>query len=287
MIVVTGASGQFGRLAVENLLQRGVPAANIAVAVRTPAKVSDLAARGVAVREADYDRPETLTAAFAGADKLLFVSTTGPDDLRIAQHRAVVNAATAARVGLVVYTSIAQADINPIGLARVHRDTEAALADSGLPNALLRNNWYTENYTGGLADAVARGAIVGALGDGRIASATRADYAEAAAVVLTSDQPQAGRVYELTGDSTWSMPELAAEASDRAGKPVIYTDLPAEQYAAILAGAGLPGFVVDLLVDVDVSISHGALARVTGDLAALLDRPTTPLGDAVAQALKN
>jgi NAD(P)H dehydrogenase (quinone) len=286
MIVVTGATGQFGRLAVEGLLQRGVPAADIAAAVRTPEKAADLAARGVVVREADYDRPETLIAAFAGADKLLFVSTTGPDDLRIAQHRAVVDAAKAAKVGLIAYTSIAQADTNAIGLAQVHRDTEAALRASGVPTVLLRNNWYAENYTAGLPDAVARGAFVGAVGDGRIAGTTRADYAEAAAVVLTSDEPQAGRVYELTGDRAWSLTDLAAEASAISGKEVAYTNLPAEQYAGILTDAGLPGFVVDLLVDADVNISQGALAHVTNDLTTLLDRPTTPLSDAVAQAFK-
>ena len=286
MIVVTGATGQFGRLAVENLLQRGVPAAEIAVAVRTPEKAAALAARGVVVRHADYDNAETLTSAFAGADKLLFVSANGADEQRITQHRAVVSAATATGVRLIAYTSIARADTNPIGLARVHRDTEAALAASGVPTVLLRNNWYTENYTATLADAVARGAIVGAAGEGRIASATRADFAEAAAAVLLSDDPQAGRVYELTGDTAWSLPELAAEASAISGKQVVYTDLPTEQYATILTGAGLPDFVAQMLVDADTKISQGALGSVTGDLAALLDRPTTSLTDAVTQALK-
>ena len=184
MIVVTGATGQFGRHAVENLIKLGVPAGQIAVAVRSPEKAADLASRGVQVRQADYDRPDTLAAAFTGADKLLFVSANGPDDLRITQHRAVVDAARAAGVGLVAYTSIADADTNPINLARVHRDTEQALAASGLPTVLLRNGWYTENYTATLAGAVERGAIVGSAGPGRIASATRADLAEAAAVVL-------------------------------------------------------------------------------------------------------
>ncbi|GAA3150456.1 SDR family oxidoreductase [Planomonospora alba] len=285
MIVVTGATGPFGRLAVEHLLDRGVPAAEIAVAVRDPARAAGLAARGVEVRTADYDRPATLAPALAGADKLLFVSANGPDDLRITQHRAVVTAALEANVGLVAYTSIAGADTNPIGLARVHRDTEAALAAAGLPTVLLRNNWYTENYTATLADAVARGAIAGSAGDGRIASAARTDYAEAAAIVLTSDD-QAGRVYELTGDTAWSLADLAAEAARVSGTPVAYTDLPAERYAQILTGAGLPGFVVDMLVDADVKISQGALATVTGDLSALLGRPTTPLAETVAAALR-
>ncbi|MGW0549492.1 SDR family oxidoreductase [Streptomyces altiplanensis] len=284
MIVVTGATGQFGRQVIEHLLQRGVPAGQIAAAVRTPAKAADLAALGVDVRLADYERPETLPTAFAGADKLLLVSSTGPDDTRIVQHRAAVDAAAKTGVGLIAYTSVTGAPTNPLGLARVHRDTEQAIADSGLPAVLLRNGWYTENYTATLPDAVARGAIAGSAGQGRIASAARADFAEAAAVVLTRDD-QAGKVYDLTGDAAWSLPELAAESAAQSGKPVTYADLPAEQYRQILTGAGLPGFVTDLIVDADVKISHGALAGVTTDLSGLLGRPTTPLATAVTQAL--
>ncbi|KUH38605.1 MULTISPECIES: SDR family oxidoreductase [Streptomyces] len=284
MIVVTGATGQFGRQVIEHLLQRGVPADRIAAAVRTPAKAADLAARGVEIRLADYERPETLLTAFDGADKLLLVSSTGPDDARIAQHRAAVEAAAKTGVGLIAYTSVTGAPTNPLGLARVHRDTEEAIADSGLPAVLLRNGWYTENYTATLPDAVARGAIAGSAGQGRVASATRADYAEAAAVVLTRDD-QAGEVYDLTGDTAWSLPELAAEAAAQSGRPVTYADLPAEQYRQILTGAGLPDFVTDLIVDADVQVSHGALAHVTTDLSALLGRPTTPLSAAVTQAL--
>ncbi|CAL9327976.1 Quinone oxidoreductase 2 [Streptomyces sp. enrichment culture] len=284
MIVVTGATGQFGRQVIEHLLERGVPAGQIAAAVRTPAKAADLAARGVEVRLADYERPETLLSAFDGADKLLLVSSTGPDDARIVQHRAAIEAAAKTGVGLIAYTSVTAAPTSPLGLARVHRDTEQAIAESGLPAVLLRNGWYTENYTATLPEAVARGAIAGSAGQGRIASATRADFAEAAAVVLTRDE-QAGKVYELTGDTAWSLPELAAETAAQSGKPVTYTDLPAKQYRQILTDAGLPGFVIDLIVDADVQVSRGALAHVTTDLSALLGRPTTPLSTAVTQAL--
>jgi NAD(P)H dehydrogenase (quinone) len=284
MIVVTGATGQFGRQVIEHLLERGVPAGQIAAAVRTPAKAADLAAQGVEVRLADYERPENLLAAFDGADKLLLVSSTGPDDARIVQHRAAIAAAAKTNLGLIAYTSVTAAPTSPLGLARVHRDTEQAIAESGLPAVLLRNRWYTENYTATLPDAVARGAIAGSAGQGRIASATRADFAEAAAVVLTRGE-QAGKVYDLTGDTAWSLPELAAETTAQSGRPVTYADLPAEQYRQILTDAGLPGFVTDLIVDADVQVSRGALAHVTTDLSTLLGRPTTPLSAAVAQAL--
>lgn len=286
MFVVTGATGQFGRLAVEALLRRGVPAAQLAVAVRDTSRAADLAARGVTVRVADYDRPETLVPAFTGADKLLFVSANGPDDLRLVQHAAVVDAAARAGVGLVAYTSIVAADTNPLSLARVHRDTEARLGASGLPTVLLRNGWYTENYTAGLADSVRRGTLAGAAGRGAIASATRADLAEAAAVVLTSPDDQAGKIYELTGDTAWTPADLAAEASAVSGKHVTYTDLPAAQYAEILSDAGLPGFLVELLVDADTRIAEGALATIAPDLAELLGRPLTSLHDAVAGSLR-
>ncbi|MDK1475306.1 SDR family oxidoreductase [Streptomyces sp. 549] len=284
MIVVTGATGQLGHLVVEHLLKRGVAPQEVVAAVRTPEKAADLAALGVEVRVADYDRPETLAPALAGADKLLLVSSSAPDEVRVPQHRAAVDAAVAAGVGLIAYTSVVEADTNPLGLAKVHRETEQVVKESGLPAVLLRNGWYTENYTAALPGAVERGAIAGSAGDGQIASAARADYAEAAAVVLTSDD-QAGKVYELTGDTTWSLPELAAEVTARSGTEVTYADLPAEQYAQILTGAGLPGFLVELLVDADVKVSKGALSTVTGDLSALLGRPTTPMPVTVAETL--
>jgi NAD(P)H dehydrogenase (quinone) len=284
MIVVTAASGQFGHHVVEHLLKLGVPADGIAAVVRTPEKVADLAGQGVQVRVADYDRPETLAPAFAGADKLLLVSSTGPDGLRVTQHLAAVAAAKQAGVGLIAYTSIFQADTNPIGLARVHRATEQAIAESGLPAVLLRNGWYTENYTASLAGSVERGSIAGSAGGGLVASAARADYAEAAAVILTRED-QAGKVYELTGDTAWTLSDLAATAAAVSGKEVTYADLPAEQYTRILESVGLPDFVVELVVDADVQVKRGALAGVTDDMTRLLGRPTTPMATTVAQTL--
>ncbi|MFB7031973.1 MULTISPECIES: SDR family oxidoreductase [unclassified Streptomyces] len=284
MIVVTGATGQYGREVIEHLLRRGVPAAEIVAAVRTPAKATTLAALGVEVRHADYDRPETLPTALAGADKLLLVSSTGSDPVRIAQHRAIIDAAAEAEAGLVAYTSVTRAPTNPMTLARVHRDTEQALTDSGLPAVLLRNGWYTENHTAPLPDAVAHGTLAGSAGQGRIASATRSDLAEAAAVILTLDD-QAGKIYDLTGDTAWTLPDLAAACAAHTGKPVTYTDLPAEQYWQILTQASLPSHTADLIVDADLYISHGALAHVTGDLSQILGRPTTPMATVVTRTL--
>lgn len=282
MITVTGATGHLGRLVVADLLQRGVPATEITAAVRTPDKAIDL---GVAVRHADLDQPETLADAFAGTDKLLLISTNGPDDLRIAQHRAAVAAAREAKVGQIVYTSIVNAAQNPIALARVHRTTEGVIQDAGLPYVFLRNNWYFENHTATLSDAVARGGLVGSAGNGRIAAATRADYAAAAAAVLTTDGHE-GAAYELTGETAWTLAEFAAEVSKQTGKEISYTDLPPEQYQQILLGAGLPDFFAEVLVDADLKIAGGALAEVTPDLSKLIGRPATSLADAVSAALQ-
>ncbi|MFF3522129.1 NAD(P)H-binding protein [Streptomyces albidoflavus] len=281
MIVVTGATGPYGRQIVEHLLDLGVPAAGIAAAVRTPARAAGLAARGVALRTADYDRPGTLRTALAGATKVLLVSSTGPDEVRVAQHRAVIDAAGEAGVDLLAYTSVTGAPANPMGLARVHRATEAALAASGLPVALLRNGWYTENHTGTLRDAVGRGVLAGSAGTGRIAFASRAELAEAAARVLTLGG-QAGTVHDLTGDTARTLAEAAAQT----GTPVAYQDLPPEAYRRLLTRAGLPAPAVELIVDSDRCIAQGALEHPTGDLRALLGRPTETLAAAVTRALK-
>lgn len=284
MIVVTGATGGLGNGAVRALLARGVPAGEVVAAVRTPEKAADLAALGVTVREADYDRPETLGPAFAGARKLLLVSSTGPDEVRVVQHRAAVEAARAAGVGLLAYTSVVNADANPLALAETHRATERAIAESGLPSVLLRNGWYTENYLWPLPEALSRGELLGAAGQGLVASAARADFAEAAAEVLVRDG-QAGRTYELTGSTTWTLAELAAEAAKVTGRPLVYRDLPPERLAETLAAGGLPPFVVELSVDSDVRVSEGALATVTDELPTLLGRPTTPMATSVAAFL--
>lgn len=283
MIVITGTTGQLGRLVLAQLLERGVPAAQIVAAVRNPAKAADLAARGVQVREADYNRPETLAAAFAGADRVLLISSSEIGQ-RLPQHRAVVQAAKQAGVGQLVYTSLLHADRSPLALADEHRATEALIAESGVPHTLLRNGWYTENYLASLQAALQHGAFIGSAGQGRIASATRADYAAAAAAALV--QPvAASRVLELAGDSSYTLAELVDELNRQAGSSVRYQDLPQADYAAALVGAGLPQGFADLLADSDVGASQGGLFDDSRQLSALIGRPTTPLAVAMKAAL--
>lgn len=283
MIAVTGATGHLGRLVVEDLLARGVAPAGIVAVVRSPAKAADLAARGVQVRQADYTEPAALAAAFAGVDRLLLVSSSEIGQ-RAAHHRNVVEAAKAAGVGFLAYTSVAQADTSPLILAGEHRDTEAVIRASGLPYAFLRNGWYTENYTGTLAQTLRQGAFVGSAGEGRVSAAPRADYAAAAAAVLTGERHE-GAVYELGGDDPFTLAELAAEITRQSGTRVVYGDLPAEAHVGALVGFGLPEGVARLVADFDATIAVGGLLVESGDLRRLLGRPTTPLADAVAAAL--
>lgn len=273
MIVVTGATGQLGRLVITALLKT-VPAAQIVAAVRRPEAAADLAALGVQVRAADYNRPETLDAAFQGAQKVLLISSSEVGQ-RLPQHRQVIEAAQRAGVALLAYTSLLHADRSPLGLAAEHVATEALLKASGLPHVLLRNGWYTENYLASVGAAVQHGALIGSAGAGRIASAARADLADAAAAVLTLPD-QAGRVYELAADQSYTLAEFAAEISRLSGKTVPYVDLPQAEYAAALEGAGLPGPFAALLADSDVGASQGALFDDQGQLSRLIGRATTP-----------
>lgn len=285
MITVTGATGKLGRLAVEALLERGVPAERIVAAVRTPDKAADLAERGVQVRRADYDAPDTLASALAGTRRLLFISGSEVGR-RVPQHRNVVEAAVAAGVELIAYTGILNCDTTRMTLAEEHRATEAVIRESGLPYAFLRNGWYFENYTENLAPALESGALVGAAGDGRIAAAARADYAAAAAAVLTEDG-HAGKVYELGGDTSFTMAELAAELSRQTGREIVYRNLSEEEYAQVLVSAGIPEPYAKALADSDTGVARGDLTTDSGHLRALIGRPTTSLADAVAAALKD
>jgi NAD(P)H dehydrogenase (quinone) len=279
-IAITGATGQLGRLVVAKLKGK-VPTAIVALA-RSPTKASDL---GVTVREADYAKPETLGPALAGVDALLLISSSelGP---RAAKHRNVIEAAKKAGVRRIAYTSILHADTSPLDLAPEHRRTEADVKASGIPFTILRNGWYTENYTGSIGGALAGGAFIGSAGDGRISSAARADYAEATVTVLTGEG-HGGKTYELAGDDAYTLFELAAETSRQTGRAISYRNLPEAEYAAALAGFGLPEALAQAIARWDVGASNGALFDNGRQLSALIGRPTTPLAVAVADALKS
>jgi NAD(P)H dehydrogenase (quinone) len=274
MIVVTGASGQFGRLVIEQL--KGT--AHVVAAARSPEKVRDL---GVEVREFDYDRPETLD--LDGADKVLLVSGSELGK-RVRQHGAVVDAAKRAGVGLLVYTSAPRADTTELAVAPEHKATEQLILDSGLPYTFLRNGWYHENYLDGIATGAQTGEIVGSAGSGRVASAARADYAAAAAHVLTSEGHEK-RIYELSGDTAWTFAELAQRIAGVAGRPVEYRSLSREEHQALLVDSGLPAEVASFVATLDKNIADGLLADTSGTLRDLIGRPTTPIDVTIRQVL--
>ena len=282
MIVVTGATGQLGHLVIKALLKK-VPASSIVAAVRNVEKARDIAALGVQVRHADYCQPASWDTALKGADKVLLISSSEIGQ-RAKQHRAVIDAAKKAGVKLLAYTSVLRADTSPLGLAVEHKETEAYIRASGVPFVLLRHGWYTENYTAGIPGALAHGAVYGCAGNGRIASATRADYAEADAAVLTADN-QAGKVYELAGDTAYTLAELAAEISRQSGKNIGYVNLPEVEYKNVLVKVGLPEVAADLLSDSDTGASKGGLFDDGHQLSKLIGRPTTPLATVVKAAI--
>lgn len=282
MIAITGATGQLGQLVIEELLKT-VPASQIVAIVRNPAKADALSQRGIVIRQADYTDQVAFTNALNGVDKLLLISSSEVGQ-RAAQHQNVINAAKAAGVKLIAYTSLLHADTSPLGLHVEHVETEKALAESGVPYTLLRNGWYTENYLASVPPALEHGVFIGAAGEGKIASATRADYAAAAAKVV-SEEGHAGKVYELAGDSAWTLSELTAELSRLSGKPVAYQNLSEADFAAALKGAGLPAGLADMLADSDTGASRGGLFDDSRTLSKLIGRPTTPLAESIKAIL--
>lgn len=278
-IAVTGATGQLGRLIIESLKSK-VAADGIVALVRSPEKAGDL---GVEARAFDYSRADQLAPALAGVDTLMLVSSSEIGQ-RAVQHRNVIEAAKQAGVGRIVYTSVLHADTSPLDLAAEHRETEAALAEAGIPTTILRNGWYSENYAGSIQGALMSGALVGSAGEGRVSSAARADYAEAAATVLTSAGHE-GKTYELAGDVAWTLPNLAAEISLQTGRDIPYKDLPEADYAAVLKGAGVPEGFAHAIAGWDVAASKGALFDDGRQLSALIGRPTTPLAQTVKQVV--
>jgi NAD(P)H dehydrogenase (quinone) len=278
---VTGSSGHFGRLAVHELLARGVPASDVAAVVRTRGKAADLADLGVQVREADYSRPQTLGAALAGVERLLLVSSSEPGQ-RAAHHANVIQAAQTAGISRVVYTSMLNADNTTSPLAAEHQDTERALREADVPFTLLRNGWYTENYTGQIGQYLQAGEILGAVGYGRISAASRQDYAAAAATALREGK-SGNRTYELGGPA-FGLPELARIIGEVTGTKVTYRDLPAEEYASWLQQAGLDEATAHFVAALDASIARGDLETSSQDLAHLLGRPATLLTEVVGAA---
>lgn len=279
-IAVTGATGQLGRLAIESLKNR-VDATGLIALARSPEKAADL---GVAARAFDYKQRDGHAAALSGVETLVLISSSDFDD-RAGQHRAVIEAAKAAGVKRLVYTSILRCADNPMLLAIDHKTTEADIAASGLTATILRNGWYTENYTGAFAGAVAAGAMIGSAGTGKIASAARADYAEAIAVVATESGHE-GQVYELAGDNAYTLAEMAGELSKAVGKTIGYQDMPKAAYADALKSFGLPDGFAAAVSDADACAAEGWLFDEGGALSRLIGRPTTPMAESVAAAAR-
>ncbi|MBB8026407.1 NAD(P)H:quinone oxidoreductase [Escherichia coli] len=279
MIAITGATGQLGHYVIESLMKT-VPASQIVAIVRNPAKAQALTAQGITVRQADYGDETALTSALQGVEKLLLISSSEVGQ-RATQHRNVINAAKAADVKFIAYTSLLHADTSPLGLADEHIETEKMLADSGIVYTLLRNGWYSENYLASVPAALEHGVFIGAAGDGKIASATRADYAAAAARVI-NEAGHEGKVYELAGDSAWTLTQLAAELTKHSGKQVTYQNLSEADFAAALKSVGLPDGLADMLADSDVGASKGGLFDDSKTLSKLIGRPTTTLAESVS-----
>lgn len=281
--LITGANGQLGQLVVQSLVKK-VPASQVIALVRKPEAAAALAALGVEVRIGSYDDPASLDAAFAGVDALLLISSSEVGK-RLQQHENVIAAAKKAGVGFLAYTSILHADTSPLGLASEHLATEKWIAGSGIPYAFLRNGWYIENYLGSIGPALEHGAVAGSVGEGRISAASRADYAEAAAVVLANSAAYVNAVLELGGDDAFTLTDLATAIGDLAGKPVVYAYMPEDAYKAMLVQVGLPEGFAGLLADSDVGASKGGLFDDSKTLSRIIGRPTTPLKTVLAAAM--
>ena len=281
-IAITGATGQLGNLVIEQLLQL-TTAQNIVALVRNVDKAEHFKTQGIELREFDYDRPETLVPALLGIDKLLLISAN-EIGRRTPQHQAVIDAAKVAGVPYLAYTSLLRADTSPLGLAQEHRETEKLIQDSGITYTFLRNNWYSENYLAGVAHTIEIGTLFGAAQDGRISSASRIDYAEAAAKVLTSTGHE-NKTYELAGSESFSLSDLATFIGQAVNKDIIYQNLSAEEYTQGLTQAGLPAGLVDVIVDADIQTIQGAMYSDSKDLEQLIGHKTTSIQDAIKAAL--
>ena len=282
-IAITGATGQLGQFVIEALLKQ-TNASNIVALVRNIDKASDLKEKGIELRHFDYDQPESLVPALQGVDKLLLISAN-EIGRRTPQHKAVIEAAQKANVKYIAYTSLLNADKSPLGLSQEHRETEALIKNSGLAYTFLRNNWYSENYLAGVAHTVETGTLYGAAGDGRISSAARQDYAEAAAKVLTSEGHN-NKTYELASSTSFTLSDLASFIAEASGKEIKYQNISADDYTKALTAAGLPAGLVDVIVDADVQTQKGAMFSNSNDLEQLIGRSATLIQDQVQAILK-
>lgn len=282
-IAITAATSQLGQLVIHELLEKGLNGRDLVAIVRNPEKAAPMAIQGIEIRKADYNDSKALHKALIGVDKVLLISGLDPE--RAAQHRNVIEAARAARVKLLVYTSILKADSSKLLLAIDHRATETMILESGLPYVFLRNSWYIENYTANLGQTLAQGAIFGSAGEAKVSAASRADYAVAAAAVLTQEG-HVNKIYELGGDEAFSMADLAATISRETGKAIKYNNMPLAEYQQMLVSVGVPEGFAALLADGDRGLAEGELYTNSRDLRQLIGRPTTALKDVLAQNLK-
>ena len=281
-IAITGATGQLGHHVIQALLTK-TDAQNIVALVRDLNKAQHLKAQGVELRHFDYDQTGTLAPALEGIDKLLLISAN-EIGRRTPQHQAVIQAAQQSNVPYIAYTSLLNADASTLGLSQEHRETEALIKNSGLTYTFLRNNWYTENYLAGLSHAIESGTLYGAANDGKISSASRIDYAEAAATVLVSDVHE-NKIYELAGSTAFTLQDLANAISEVSGQAVQYKNLTSEQYHQALVQAGLPTGLVDVIVDADVKTQTGAMFSDSKDLEKLIGRKTTSIQEEIKNTL--
>ena len=283
-IAITGATGQLGHYVIQALLTK-TDAQNIVALVRDLNKAQHLKAQGVELRHFDYDQTETLAPALEGIDKLLLISAN-EIGRRTPQHQAVIQAAQQSKVPYIAYTSLLNADTSALGLSQEHRETETLIKESGLAYTFLRNNWYTENYLAGLSHAIESGTLYGAANDGKISSASRIDYAEAAATVLISDAHE-NKIYELAGSTAFTLQDFANTISEVSGQAVQYKNLTSEQYHQALVQAGLPTGLVDVIVDADVKTQTGAMFSDSKDLEKLIGRKTTSIQEEITNTLNN
>ncbi len=282
MILITGASGQLGNLVIEEL-KKTVPANEIVAGVRSPEKAKNLAESGVQIRTLDYSQPETIVSALKGIKRVLLISSSNVGS-RATEHKNVIEACQKADLELFAYTSILHADSSPLLLGEEHKQTEAMIRESGLPSVILRNGWYTENYTVGIGGVLQSGAVFGCAKNGKFSFSARADYAAAAAKVIAANE-QAGKIYELAGDTGYTLKEYASEIEKQTGKSIAYNDMPLEEYANVLINVGLPEGFAHVLADAEAGASQGALFDDSQTLSRLIERPTTPLADSIRKAM--